>query len=175
MITPGDVGGDTLGRLTSRDHDRDIELLRGVEVFHHHVGHKAAGRPSALRTRQCSPRLGRQRRERSAWRTNEDDALDATRFPPRPRAVGQGGDLRSPDADRLRFVEGVDGIRFHLPSITRSGVRAQEESDVPLRSHGSLSLNRALMAARPQVARAGDALPVITVRPEWTRSSRWGA
>ena len=37
--------------------------------------------------------------------------------------------------------------------------RLKEESDVPLRSHGSLSLNRALMAAGLGRPRAGDALP----------------
>ena len=50
--------------------------------------------------------------------------------------------------------------------------RLKEESEVPLRSHGSLSLNRALMAAglvdRVQVT----LFPVITGRTEWTRSSR---
>ena len=50
--------------------------------------------------------------------------------------------------------------------------RLKEESDVPLRSHGSLSLNRALMAAglvdRVQVT----IFPVISVRPGRTRSSR---
>ena len=37
--------------------------------------------------------------------------------------------------------------------------RLKEESDVPLRSHGSLSLNRALMAAGPGRPRAGHAVP----------------
>ncbi len=50
--------------------------------------------------------------------------------------------------------------------------RLKEESDVPLRSHGSLSLNRALMAAglvdRVQVT----LFPVITGQTGWTRSSR---
>jgi dihydrofolate reductase len=50
--------------------------------------------------------------------------------------------------------------------------RLKAESEVPLRSHGSLSMNRALMAAglvdRVQVT----LFPVITVRPERMRSSR---
>ena len=50
--------------------------------------------------------------------------------------------------------------------------RLKEESDVPLRSHGSLSLNRALMAAglvdRVQVT----LFPVITGQTGRTRSSR---
>ena len=50
--------------------------------------------------------------------------------------------------------------------------RLKEESDVPLRSHGSLSMNRALMAAglvdRVQVT----LFPVITGQTGWTRSSR---
>lgn len=37
--------------------------------------------------------------------------------------------------------------------------RLKEESDVPLRSHGSLSLNRALLAMRPGGPRPGDAFP----------------
>ena len=50
--------------------------------------------------------------------------------------------------------------------------RLKEESDVPLRSHGSLSMNRALMAAglvdRVQVT----VFPVITGQTGRTRSSR---
>ena len=50
--------------------------------------------------------------------------------------------------------------------------RLKEESEVPLRSHGSLSLNRALMAAglvdRVQVT----FFPVITGQTGWTRSFR---
>ena len=51
--------------------------------------------------------------------------------------------------------------------------RLKEESEVPLRSHGSLSMNRALMAAglvdRVQVT----LFPVITGQTgDWTRSSR---
>ncbi len=50
--------------------------------------------------------------------------------------------------------------------------RLKEESEVPLRSHGSLSLNRALMAAglvdRVQVT----LFPVITGQTGRTRSSR---
>src|SRR5215213_6453579 len=50
--------------------------------------------------------------------------------------------------------------------------RLKEESDVPLRSHGSLSLNRALMAAglvdHVQVTFSRSS----PVRPEWTRSFR---
>ena len=50
--------------------------------------------------------------------------------------------------------------------------RLKEESEVPLRSHGSLSMNRALMAAglvdRVQVT----LFPVITGQTGWTRSSR---
>ena len=50
--------------------------------------------------------------------------------------------------------------------------RLKEESEVPLRSHGSLSLNWALMAAglvdRVQVT----IFPVITGGPGWSRSSR---
>ena len=49
--------------------------------------------------------------------------------------------------------------------------RLKEESAVPLRSHGSLSMNRVLMAAglvdRVQVT----ILPVTPVRPGWTRFS----
>src|SRR2546430_16545592 len=49
--------------------------------------------------------------------------------------------------------------------------RLKQESGVPLRSHGSLSLNRALMAAglvdRVQVT----LFPVITGQTGWTRSS----
>jgi dihydrofolate reductase len=48
----------------------------------------------------------------------------------------------------------------------------KEESEIPLRSHGSLSLNRALMAAglvdRVQVTLS----PSSPVRPDWNRSSR---
>ena len=40
--------------------------------------------------------------------------------------------------------------------------RLKEESKVPLRSHGSLSMNRALDGRRSGRPRAGDALPVIT-------------
>ena len=50
--------------------------------------------------------------------------------------------------------------------------RLKEESEVPLRSHGSLSMNRALMAAglvdRVQVT----LFPVITGQTGMTRSSR---
>ena len=50
--------------------------------------------------------------------------------------------------------------------------RLKEESEVPLRSHGSLSMNRALMAAglvdRVQVT----LFPVITGQTGRTRSSR---
>jgi len=50
--------------------------------------------------------------------------------------------------------------------------RLKEESEVPLRSHGSLSMNRALMAAG-LVDRTGDALPCDhRVKPERTPSSR---
>jgi hypothetical protein len=49
--------------------------------------------------------------------------------------------------------------------------RLKEESDVPLRSHGSLSMNRALMAAglvdRVQVTLCRSS----PVKPDWTRSS----
>ena len=52
--------------------------------------------------------------------------------------------------------------------------RLKEESEVPLRSHGSLSMNRALMAAglvdRVQVT----IFPVITGQTGWTRSSPVG-
>ena len=51
--------------------------------------------------------------------------------------------------------------------------RLKEESEVPLRSHGSLSLNRALMAAG-LVDRVQVTLFPIAVRPDWTRSSRVG-
>jgi len=37
--------------------------------------------------------------------------------------------------------------------------RLKEESEMPLRSHGSLSMNRALMGRRPGRPRPGDALP----------------
>jgi hypothetical protein len=54
--------------------------------------------------------------------------------------------------------------------------RLKEESEVPLRSHGSLSLNRALMAAGPRRPRAGDALPrhhrSDRARPDLPRCSR---
>ena len=50
--------------------------------------------------------------------------------------------------------------------------RHTEESEVPLRSHGSLSLNRALMAAGLVDRLQVTLFPVITVRPGWTRSSR---
>ena len=50
--------------------------------------------------------------------------------------------------------------------------RLKEESEVPLRSHGSLSMNRALMAAglvdRVQVT----LFPVITAQTGQSRSSR---
>ncbi len=50
--------------------------------------------------------------------------------------------------------------------------RLKEESEVPLRSHGSLSLNRALMAAG-LVDRVQVTLFLSSpVRPGWTRSSR---
>ena len=50
--------------------------------------------------------------------------------------------------------------------------RLKEEANVPLRSHGSLSLNRALMAAGLVDRVQLTVFPVITGRPERTRSSR---
>jgi dihydrofolate reductase len=50
--------------------------------------------------------------------------------------------------------------------------RLKEESDVPLRSHGSLSLNRALMAASLVDRMQVTLFPVITGQTGWNRSSR---
>jgi dihydrofolate reductase len=50
--------------------------------------------------------------------------------------------------------------------------RLKEESDLPLRSHGSLSLNRALMAAGLVDHVQMTLFPVITVRPGSIRSSK---
>ena len=67
-----------------------------------------------------------------------------------------------------RMVFGANTLRAFTEMLAAS----TEESDVPLRSHGSLSMNRALMGAglvdRVQVT----LFPVITGRPGWTRSSR---
>jgi RibD C-terminal domain len=50
--------------------------------------------------------------------------------------------------------------------------RLKEESEVPLRSHGSLSMNRALMAAGHVDPSRSRSSPSSPVRPGWTRSSR---
>ena len=50
--------------------------------------------------------------------------------------------------------------------------RLKEEYDMPLRSHGSLSLNRALMAASLVDRMQVTLFPVITGQTGWNRSSR---
>jgi dihydrofolate reductase len=74
-------------------------------------------------------------------------------------ASSEGDDVRDPWVDRMRALPAyvvsstLDGP-LDWPDATVVGgdpveivTRLKEESDVPLRSHGSLTLNRALMAA----------------------------
>ncbi len=50
--------------------------------------------------------------------------------------------------------------------------RLKEESDVPLRSHGSLSMNRALMAVAWSTASRSRCSRSSPAAPAWTASSR---
>ena len=61
----------------------------------------------------------------------------------------------------------------HVSAFARMLASRTQESEVPLRSHGSLSLNRALMAAGLVDRLQVDAFSVpLPARPGLTRSSR---
>ena len=87
--------------------------------------------------------------------------------------AGGDGAARGPTAVSTTLEGPLDRPDATLvsPDAVDVVARLKKESEVPLRSHGSLSMNQALMAAGLVDRVRVTLFPVITGQTDWTRSS----